>query len=280
LIDGVAFGRPFLGRTDRPPLRIPPRKRRRITYDDGINEIFDEYASNQQVAVQVGLDPDYILVDRDSETDDDYSLGEDDMDDLSKEIKDIRNDSDNKTGDDDFTVVEDTETPSNLGGRSEWPRRSARSRKAGGLGLEGEDMLKLVDENGRPYPGEYNNPLLDLYLDGEDEPSCQPEKHKTKHRKNMQSSTHQENFDMATEELSTQPEGVTRRSSSAIRKGVHFQDADLETPATIRELQDSDQSDEDFQPSSDITPSLYESDKENSQPQYEAEGSSVVSMVI
>lgn len=280
MIDGVAFGRPFLGRADRPPIRIPSRKRRRITYDDEANDIFDEHASNQQVAVQGGLGPNYSIVDRDSETDDEYSPGEDDMDDLSMELKDIRNDGDNTAGVDDFVVVENMETPSNPGGLVEWPRRSARSRKAGGLCLEGEDMLKLVDENGRPYPGEYNNPLLDLYLDGNDEPQFQPEKHKIKHRKKRRLSNRQATVDIATEELSTRPEGVRRGSSSASRKGVRFQDVDLETPATIRESQDSDQSDEDFQPSSDITPNLHESDKENSQPQYEAADSSVVSMVL
>ena len=33
LIDGVAFGRPFLKKTDRPPIRIPSIKRPRLVYD-------------------------------------------------------------------------------------------------------------------------------------------------------------------------------------------------------------------------------------------------------
>ena len=47
LIDGVAFGRPYIGRSNaRPSVRIPPRKRRRLTYDqdddDGNTVAVDE----------------------------------------------------------------------------------------------------------------------------------------------------------------------------------------------------------------------------------------------
>ncbi len=280
LIDGVAFGRPFLRRTDRPPIRIPPRKRRRITYDDDSDGILDEHPNTRHLAVHAEPDdPNDITADEGSETDDDYSPDEEEINDLSAELKDIRNDRYSKTGEDDFAVAEDPEEPSNPGGPTGSPRRLTRSRKAGGLCLEGEGMLKLVDENGRPYPGEYNNPLLDLYLHAEDEHQNQPGLQGKTPKKKKRRSNGQKDAERAFEEFSTQPERVSKSISKRSRKGVRFQDGQLETPATMREYQDSHQSDEDLQSSRDMTPNQYESDKENSQPLYEAAGLSVVSMI-
>lgn len=43
-------------------------------------------------------------------------------------------------------------------------RRSRRiSGLERGLGLSGSALLELTDDNGRPYPGSYDNPLLELY---------------------------------------------------------------------------------------------------------------------
>lgn len=285
LIDGVAFGRPFLKRTERPPVMIPPRKRRRITYDAGSNEIFDENANNQQVAVHGGLvDLDNISLVEDSEVDDDYSPDEEEIGDLSIELKDLRDDGCNNTEEDHVAVAEGTELPLNQIGTVASPRRSTRSRKAGGLGLGGEDMLKLVDENGRPYPGEYDNPLLDLYLYGDDETRSQrqsrPDTHKAKSKKKKCISDLRQKVERSTEEFNIQPERVNRGLSNPVWKGVRFQDAQLETPATVRDFQDSNPSDsEDFHPSSDMTPDQSGSDKENSEPRYELPESSVVSMI-
>lgn len=278
LIDGVAFGRPFLRRTERPPVRIPPRKRRRITYDEGSNEIFDEHASNQQVSVQAALDDfNNISPDEDSGIDDDYSPDEEEIGDLSVELKDLHDDGCNNTGEGHVTVAEVTEVPLNPVGAVAPPRMLTRSRKSGGLGLEGEDMLNLVDENGRPYPGEYNNPLLDLYLYGNDEPQPRPDIHTNKKRR---TSNLRGNVKRTTEEFNIEPERLNRRISNTNWKGVRFQDAHLETPVAVRDFQDSDQSNyQDFQPSSDMTPNQYGSDKENSEPRCEPAESSAVSMV-
>lgn len=278
LIDGVAFGRPFLRRTARPPIRIPPRKRRRITYDDDSNDIFDEHANYQQVAVHAGPDDlNNISPNEDSVTDDEYSPDEEVTNELFMELKDIRDDDIRNTGEDHFSVAEDPEIPSSLVGAIVSPRRLTRSRKAGGLCLEGEEMLKLVDENGRPYPGEYNNPLLDLYLYGDDEPRPRPDMHETKRRR---TSSPRGIVERATEKPNIEPERVNRRNSKSNWKGVRFQDANLETPATVQEFEESDQSDyEVLYPFSDMTPSLNESDKENSEPRYEATELNAVSMV-
>jgi hypothetical protein len=231
--------------------------------------------------VHAGLDdPNNVTADKGSETDDDYSPDEEEINDLSAELKDIRNDRYSKTGEDDFAVAEDPEISLNPGGPIESPRRITRSRKAGGLCLEGEGMLKLVDENGRPYPGEYNNPLLDLYLHAEDGHQNQSDLQGKKRKKKKRRSNSQKDAERASEEFSTQPERVSKSMSNRSRKGVRFQDGQIETPATMREYQDSHQPDEDLQSSRDMTPNQYESDKENSQPLYEAAGSSAVSMNI
>lgn len=265
-------------RTDRPPIRIPPRKRRRITYDDDNNDIFDEHARYQQVAVHAGLDD---RPNEESATDDDYSPDDEETDELFMELKDLRNDEVRNTGEAHFEVAEDPEIRSSPIGAIVSPRRLTRSRKAGGLCIEGEEMLKLVDENGRPYPGEYNNPLLDLYLYGDGEPRPRPDTHETKPNKRRRTSSLRGNVERATEESNIEPERVKRRNPKSSRKGVRFQDANLETPATVQELEESEQSGyEDFQPSSDMTPSQHESDKENSEPRYEAIELKAVSMII
>lgn len=50
MIDGVAFGRPFLRHTDRPPIRIPSIKRPRLVYDD----VDDLNTPNQLILRETG----------------------------------------------------------------------------------------------------------------------------------------------------------------------------------------------------------------------------------
>ena len=281
LIDGVAFGRPLLKRTERPPVIIPPRKRRRLTYDEDSNGIFDETLNNQQDAVHAGLaDPNDISIADDSGVDDDYSPDEEDIDELSMELKDLRNDMEK----DHVVVSEDPEAPLNQAGAATSPRRSARSRKAGGLGLEGEGMLKLVDETGRPYPREYDNPLLDLYLYEDDETQHQrqsrPDHPRVRPNKRNCTSDIRQSAERSTEASDMQPERINRDVSDPAWKGVRFHDVHLETPATVRNFQDSDHSDrEDFLPSSDMIPDQDGSDKENSEPRYELAASGAVSLI-
>lgn len=295
LIDGVAFGRPFLKRTERPPVIIPPRKRRRITYDEGSNEIFDEYANNQQTAVHAGLfDPNNGSLVEDSGVDDDYSPEEEEIRDLSIELKDLHNDECTNPEEDHIAVAEgvklllnqvEVDASARRSPRTS-PRRSTRSRKAGGLGLGGEDMLKLVDENGRPYPGEYDNPVLDLYLDGDDETQRrrqrqrqpQSDRHGARPNKKNCTSDLRQKVEKTTQESNMQPERVIRGISNPGWKGVRFQEVQLETSATVRDFPDSDKSDQDdFHPSSDMTSDQDGSDKENSEPRYELPKSRAVS---
>lgn len=281
LIDGVAFGRPLLKRIERPPVIIPPRKRRRIAYDEESNQIFDETLINQHDAVHVGLaDLHDISIADDSGLDDEYSPDEEEIDELSMELKDLRNDTEG----DHFVVSEDPEVPLNQAGTTASPRRSTRSGKAGGLGLEGEGMLKLVDENGRPYPREYDNPLLDLYFDEDDatqhQRQSQPDIPKVRSNKRNCISDIRQNAERNTEESDMHSERLNRDASDLAWKGVRFQDARLETPATVRNFQNSDHSGhEDFLSSSDMLPDQDGSDKENSEPRYELAGSGAVSLI-
>ncbi|KAF8854156.1 hypothetical protein BDZ45DRAFT_747814 [Acephala macrosclerotiorum] len=85
LFDGLAFGRPLLRRpADRPPITIPPRKKRRVTYDDeeqgdedipALMEREDDDSdsdANKQLVLHADFD------DEDSEDDEDFVPGEDD----------------------------------------------------------------------------------------------------------------------------------------------------------------------------------------------------------
>ena len=56
LIDGVAFGRPFLKRTDRPPIRIPSLKRPRLVHEDTADIESDVNGSTQLVLRENGGD--------------------------------------------------------------------------------------------------------------------------------------------------------------------------------------------------------------------------------
>ena len=57
LFDGVPFGRPFLRKAPRPPVRIPSNKRARIAYDDELEVEFD--TPNQLVLREEDNDSDY-----------------------------------------------------------------------------------------------------------------------------------------------------------------------------------------------------------------------------
>ena len=107
LVDGLAFGRPLLRRpADRPVVNIPPRKRRRVTYnededdDEGALALKEkeeadteseneESSNNRQLVLHAEFDDD------DSEDDEDFAPGEGEED---KEKSDV--DADTDTGDD------------------------------------------------------------------------------------------------------------------------------------------------------------------------------------
>ncbi|APA07561.1 hypothetical protein SS1G_00933 [Sclerotinia sclerotiorum 1980 UF-70] len=85
LIDGAAFGRPMLRRpANRPPIDIPPRKRRRITFDEEDEENEDLFTTDaadaepapKRIALLSNLDEDEN--DEDDDDDDDFEPDGDD----------------------------------------------------------------------------------------------------------------------------------------------------------------------------------------------------------
>ena len=212
------------------------------------------------------------LAESDSENDEDFTPDEEEAHDLATELAEIYNDVPESS-----EAATSAERTTNLDGVEENPGRLTRSRQAKRrLGIQGAPMLKLVDENGMPYPGQYHNPLLDLF--GNDEPGRSSQnaimQSKTKpilsrgRRDGNAIHVYQEN-----------PERLSRRSSSASMKSVRFEDVDSTTPATIRDVENSDRSElEDHESGNEVVLDLDESDKENSEPHFEAYEPSAVSL--
>ncbi|KAL9006870.1 MAG: hypothetical protein Q9188_000401 [Gyalolechia gomerana] len=206
LIDGVAFGRPFLRRAPRPLIRIPPRKRPRLTYDDEDDEGDDGDEAQHQIVVHPDFEDDEASV-----TDSDYSGNEgnvsEDEEDVSDELNDIQNDVES----------ENSKATTDDGASGH------RQRKATGLGLRASGFL--VDTNGTPYPAESSDRLGDVLEDRErikDTSSSVPTKRR---RLNPSPKNSQRGRPKIAGEA---------RSLGANSKNVRFDEVELATPATGR----------------------------------------------
>ncbi|KAL8808187.1 MAG: hypothetical protein Q9182_000251 [Xanthomendoza sp. 2 TL-2023] len=159
LVDGVAFGRPLLRQADRPPIRIPPRKRRRLTYDEDDEDQFD---AQRQLVVHDDLESEKGSLSGSDDSEDSF-IASDEEEDLHAELKDMRNDLDSSNAELQGQVtIGGSESAEERGLRT---LRRRRTHKAQGLGLIPSSIL--ADENGTPYPKTYNNPLLDIFADDE-----------------------------------------------------------------------------------------------------------------
>lgn len=259
LIDGVAFGRPYLRRADRPAIRIPPRKRRRITYDEEEDIDDGEEINDRQIIVRTSFDDvDDAIAGDASGDEEDFTLDDKDGEDLSAELEDLEGDLNaGSNGERAITFEDEAGKPTRT-----TLRRSRRSPR--GLGL-----LRLVDDNGQPFVGQYNNPLLDLY--GQDEaPTSHTALKVKKHRASTLVPGALKSARNGVQDSSASPEHSGRRNSAGSNKSVHFEDAEPATPATIRESEDSDEADDDdFEPGE-----VDESDKENAEPRAEEDADS------
>ncbi|KAL8830912.1 MAG: hypothetical protein Q9170_005514 [Blastenia crenularia] len=246
LIDGVAFGRPLLRRADRPAIRIPPRKRRRITYADDEDDDAD-YGAQRQVTVHSGFEDD-----EGSMAGSDYngaeSIASEDEEDLRAELDDIQNDSE--------SAAEDS--AGHINGTV-----MLRKARATGLGLQTSSFL--VDEHGIPYPQEYNNPLLDMAEDGEPVKEGPPPARRRRPAAGMKS--RQKSRSKSIRKTHGDGSGGDLGTKG---KSVRFKEAELTTPATIRlELSDDSGNDDDFEPIDDAssdTEHTADSEKENTRP--------------
>ncbi|KAL3422587.1 hypothetical protein PVAG01_06743 [Phlyctema vagabunda] len=136
LVDGVAFGRPLLRKpVGRPQINIPPRKRRRITYDeeeDGsevpleLEEKDQSTRSNKQVILHADFDDD------DEDDDEDFEPGGDEEEESNSDEEIVSNhgqlvlhadfDDDDEEDDDDFDPgVDQSDSDSDEENR-EYPR--------------------------------------------------------------------------------------------------------------------------------------------------------------
>ena len=165
---------------------------------------------------------------------------------LAEEIEGLREDLGAETGVEAGLGVQETS------------RRRTRSQ----TNSQGGGFLRLVDEKGRPFPGIYNNPLLDLYSQDDPPPIYSaPKVRKRNHAQSNQfsSSETRDSFQGS----SADPETPGRRDSAGSNKSVRFENAEQATPMTVRESDDEDDEDDgDFEPDE-----VDESDKENADPQ-------------
>ena len=275
LIDGVSFGRPFLRRADRPSIRIPPRKRIRLMNDED-EEDGEAHSRLPETSRQIFIraSPNISELD-DGSDDEDFAPNAEYDEGLDVEMDDLRDEAASGVNENELQLLDADRTVHLDGTALATGRltRSSRQRKHQGLGLQGEDMLELVDENGRQYPGEYYNPLLEQYY--QDQPQTQVERG-SNHLEVRKSRLNDARGAMRRMLI---PEQTSRRSSSASMKSVHFQEDEVKTPATILEVNDTGASDdEDFELNEALESTSSESNKENVKPGDQASNSSNVSL--
>lgn len=239
-------------------------KRRRLTYDNEEEDFHEQEAVNdRQIVVRAGFDDadEATAGDESDDDDEDFAPDDEDEEDLNAEVNDLQRDFNVDVLEGEDGTVRDV--------HSKRKANTCSRRAARGLGL-----LALVDENGRPFPGDYENPLLDKY--NQDEPS--PRVPALRVRKRGAAKVAQGNGEHAShgaQESSASSARISRRSSAGSNKSVRFDDAEIETPATVREFEDSDEDDDsDFE-----NAEVNESDKENAEPRADESDTSDVSTV-
>ena len=269
LIDGVAFGRPYLRQANRPAIKIPPRKRRRLTYEQDEDENSD---LERQVVVHTGFD----VTHEPSESSGDGDFLTDEEEDLSDEVQDLQNESQvsfeedqqGMTGKAEYVATPDSP---DYAERANKPR----SRTVQGLGLRVPDFL--TDETGRPYP-EYSNPLLDLFSRAE--PTEQLSDANTRKRRKRLEAEEQQQKE-SRKKIRKRGSRGSRHSLRANNKGVRFEDQEVITPATIRAPEGFTESDDDdSEYLDDALLELDESDKENATPRFRHSEAYEVTVII
>lgn len=252
-------------------------------YDDPADDSNGDTYNDRQVIVHAGSEKSNTASNgsEEGEADEEYVTVGQEEEDLSAELKDIHQDLYDHSGGSGSNKHQEAEiAPVNDPARTGL-RRSSRSQGAKqGLGLQGPELLKLLDGNGRPYPSGYNNPLLELYhQEGSARPDANARKRK---RKGVQGheSIHQSPKAKFKIQGATRPS--KRRESSTSSKSVRFEDNSLTTPpTTILDAEDSeDTEDEDFEPPAEGKHETDESDKENAQPTVDEDVSSEVSSFL
>lgn len=247
-------------------------------YDDPADDSNGDTHDDRQAITHAGFeDSDTVPNESEDGADEDYvTIGQEEAD-LSAELEDIHQDLRDQSGRNESNNLEAAVAPDNDSATTGL-RRSKRSQGARqGLGLQGPELLKLTDENGRPYPSGFNNLLLELYhQEGSARPDSNARKRKRRSVQGHEAS-HQSPKANGKGPGATRP--TNRRESSTSSKSVRFEDNPLTTPpTTILDAEDSeDTEDEDFEPPADGKDETDESDKENAEPKVDEDVSSEVS---
>ena len=206
---------------------------------------------------------DVDAIDEDSDDRDDEDFLADDEEDLVEELQDLQNGQQHTTYED----SDDAERTPNLDGAEEKSRNNtrARLRRKTGLGLQSTALIELLDDSGRPYPGEYSNPLLDLF--DQDEPiheTIDDRLVKGRKGRRLRDAVRKEN--KATNSSSTNSQTGSGQVSSNSTKAVRFEDADAMTPATVRLDDGNEFSNAQGLQTQNSAGFMDESDKENAEP--------------
>ncbi|KAL8654489.1 MAG: hypothetical protein Q9226_003421 [Calogaya cf. arnoldii] len=231
---------PLLRRANRPAIHIPPRKRRRLTYDEDDEEDFE---ADSQIVVHSGS-KDESSSPSGSDDSEGSAIASDEEEDLLTGL-----------------IAEDEEAGVDTQQLSALSTR--RPRKARGLGLITSSLL--VDENGKPYPETYDNPLLDMFADDESveraaSPECKKPGGPGPASRQRRSRRHHPGVETST------PSMGSGKSPGENGKIVPVHESEFDTPATVRLESSDDSGDDDFEPSDDIGMAEEESDKENATP--------------
>ncbi|KAI4195258.1 MAG: hypothetical protein LQ348_002485 [Seirophora lacunosa] len=262
LIDGVAFGRPFLRRADRPAIRIPPRKRPRIAYTAEENE---DHEAQRQVVVHTDVEEG-----EESEADSDYigdgSSGSENGD-LDSEQNNIRNsaestDRENAQGDNHSGQPEAAKDAN-----SSQPGRISKQRrlKPAGLGLRTSRIT--ADENGNPSSHISNARLLEMLQNDESADETESSAPKKRRRLNQYAANNYRRHPKTARTI-----GINDSAKIVRGKGrsVRFDEAELPNPPTVRpESSGGSKDEENFEPDSGAGSESHdtdESDKENATP--------------
>jgi hypothetical protein len=249
-------------------------------YDDPADDSNGDTYDDRQVIVHAGFeDSDTVPKEgEDDGADEDYVTIGQQEEDLSAELEDIHQDLRDQSGRNESNKDQEAAVAPVNDSATTGLRRSKRSQEARqGLGLQGPELLKLTDGNGRPYPSGYNNPLLELYhQEGSARPKANARKRK---RKSVQGHEASHQSPKANGKDPGATRSTNRRESSTSSKSVRFEDNPLTTPpTTILDAEDSeDTEDEDFEPPADGKDETDESDKENAEPKVDEDVSSEVS---
>lgn len=249
-------------------------------YDDPADDSNGDTYKDRQLIVHAGFETSNTASHESEEegADEEYVTVGQEEEDLSAELKDIHQDLYDQSGVKGSNRHQEAEVaPVNDPARTGLRRSNRPQGAKQGLGLQGPELLKLTDGNGRPYPSGHNNPLLELYhQEGSARPDANASKRKRKGIQDYEA-IHQSPKANGKNPGATRP--TNRRESITSSKSVRFEDNALTTPpTTILDAEDSeDTEDEDFEPPAEEKHETDESDKENAQPKVDEDVSSEVS---